>query len=75
MTQALKMLTTGPPPSAPRSAAGGRLRRAHEFRMTSYGAASGERDAGLAGMPKEPPKTALAVSLGCFTGIGSVKSP
>jgi len=75
MTQALKMLTTGPPPSALRSAAGGRLRRARNFRATLHGAASREQYVSLAGVPKEPPKTALAVSLGCFTAIGSVKSP
>jgi hypothetical protein len=75
MTQALSMHTTVPPPSAPQPAAGEWLCHDADFPLASYGASSGERDAGLVGVPNVPPKTELTGPLAHFTGSRSVKSP
>ncbi len=75
MTPALEMHTTGPPPSAQRPAAGVRLCHARKLRLYSYGAASGKRYTGLAGVPNVLPITGLTGPLAHFTGIRLVKSP
>lgn len=75
MTQVISMRTTELLPSAPRPAAGGRLRHAQAFRLASYGASSGGADAGQAGVLNRLPKTKLAAPIGHFTGIRSFKSP
>ena len=51
MTQFVQMRTTDPPSSASRTAAGGRLCHAPEFRLDPRGATNGEAQAGPSGVP------------------------
>ena len=51
MTQFVQMRTTDPPSSASRTAAGGRLCHAPEFRLAPRGATNGEAQEGPSGVP------------------------